>query len=249
MSVIDFYKSIKTGKILDKPVLILRHDVDHHLKTAEKMFNFHVNNSITSTFYFRLSTFRKNLIERMVLFGTEASYHNEELSDHIKMTGRLMNQIDYNTFNAIQNDFISKVRSLREKFDIPIKSVAAHGDFINRKLGLVNNLIINDFVKTKLQIDVEAYEPVLMNSVDIYVSDSVYPNEFNIDFPIDDLITQRKNIMLLIHPNNWEINLVEQIKVNTIRIIEGIMIFLRLPNKNITITSLKRLRKKNGFNR
>ena len=73
----------------DEKICILRHDIDTDIKIAKKMFDIEKSLGVSSTYYFRLSTLNKKLIDYIKQndADTEISYHFEELSTFAKENG------------------------------------------------------------------------------------------------------------------------------------------------------------------
>jgi hypothetical protein len=70
--------------------------------------------------------------------------------------------------------------SIEKESTIKIQSVAVHGDFVNRELGVINNVITDDLsLRKEPGIKCEAYDSILMNLFDLYISDKPYPTYYS----------------------------------------------------------------------
>ena len=64
--------------------IFIRHDIDSDIDIARKMFLVEKKLKIKTTFYFRLETFSKSLVEEILEYGSEVGYHYEELATFVK---------------------------------------------------------------------------------------------------------------------------------------------------------------------
>src|SRR5689334_23056861 len=70
-SILEFWRAVNLGKLAPK-CLILRHDVDTDVATAEQMWRAEMQAGCASSYYFRLSTFAPTLMKEMHDAGFEA---------------------------------------------------------------------------------------------------------------------------------------------------------------------------------
>src|SRR5665647_41148 len=83
LPVITFYeKMINKSLNSNDKYLILRHDIDSDLEMARQLFNIERKYDVRSSFYFRLSTLNFGLMRKIIGFGSEASYHFEEVASY-----------------------------------------------------------------------------------------------------------------------------------------------------------------------
>ena len=64
--------------------LVHRHDIDSDVRTAAKMFQLEARLGVRASYYFRLSTLDFGLMREIEAYGSEASYHFEEVADYAK---------------------------------------------------------------------------------------------------------------------------------------------------------------------
>lgn len=203
---------------------ILRHDIDTDIKIAKKMFDIEKSLGISSTYYFRQCTLNRDLINYIKQNDrkTEISYHFEEISTFAKEKGLCTKEEIDSNLNVIRNKFKKNLISVRENYDIECLTVASHGDFVNRKMGVINNYLLNEGLRKELNILLEAYDNELMKD-SIYISDGKYDflqtNEKNI---IDRAIEcQEHKLYILVHPRTWASAPIERLKVDFKRYKEG----------------------------
>lgn len=193
----------------DKKVLILRHDIDHVSKGAEIMFQFEKNLGAYASYYFRQSTVDEKLIKEIHTYGSEASLHFETLSDYAKEKNiTTKDELYENDFKQICLTRLKNELTLfREKYSVPCETIASHGEFINRIIATPNNILTEDKSSYDfLKIKMEAYNKYLVDSFDIYISDTIM--EINQGYlygcdPITAINNNNKVILFLTHPNHW----------------------------------------------
>ena len=78
------YHDMVRGRSLPDKVIVHRHDIDTDLRTTRKLFEIEKKHGIKSSFYFRLSTLDIDLMREIEEYGSEASYHYEELATYAK---------------------------------------------------------------------------------------------------------------------------------------------------------------------
>jgi len=228
-SIISFWRLLSSGAgVSDGKYMILRHDVDSDAATAENMWSIEQEFGARSSFYFRLCTLDFDVMRRIEQSGGEASYHYEELATfakqrHIRWTEELLPFMP-----EIQRMFGENIRMLRQQSGLPMVSVASHGDFANRHLGMVNWLLLESCeLRMELGIEVEAYDEKLMNFVTSRRSDAQYPVLWNPSNPIEAVRQSEPTVYVLTHPGRWSCNRAELVKKDTLRLVEGIR--YRLP--------------------
>lgn len=216
-SVIDYYENYYNKKT-DTKVIILRHDIDSDLRGTKKFFQIEKELNVKATYYFRLNTIDYNLMNEIMEYGSEIGYHYEELATYCKKY-KIKNKKDLNDehLKEIYDMFIYNMNKYFK--DYKIKTIASHGDFYNRELGVANHYIFEHFNYNTLGIEIETYDKELLNSFDIYISDARYKPYWKNNISIYEAIEQNKNnILFLSHPGNWESNVSDNIKDNFSRL-------------------------------
>lgn len=220
MSIRDFFSLLQNDTKYSDKTVIHRHDVDSDLRTARKIFEIEVKHGIKSSFYFRISTLDIGFMREIESYGSEASYHYEEIasfakSNHIKCPVEIRKN-----FQEIKNKFEINYKNIETMLGKTMITVASHGDFANRRLNIVNHEILNDpDLRQRCGIVCESYDKELLSNFDIYISDRPHPQYF---YPVSPFIAigKYKTICFLTHPIHWETNWIENTKSNIYRLYE-----------------------------
>ena len=155
-------------------------------------------------------------------YGSEASYHYEELASFCKRNKiKNIEGVD-SRLDEIRNLFINNFTMLETRIGIKFRTVASHGDFVNRKLKLTNNYFLDDDVRKQLQIEAEAYDSIFMKNYSITISDKEAPLYFSPMHPLEALAKNYPVIYLLSHPRQWRSSFLHNTKDNLQRLMEGI---------------------------
>jgi hypothetical protein len=223
-SIIQFWRITEGGnKLPPGNILLLRHDVDTDSTTAEKMWNIENTLGVKSTYFFRLSTLDIQLMKRIEESGSEATYHYEELSTICKRDRIRSSQEIQNSLPKMRELFARNIKQLRERTGLPMRSVASHGDFINRKMGIRNVIIMQDMsFRKEVDIDVEAYDESAMKLVESRFSDKPYPIFWA---PFDPMLAIKNNVKvvyILVHPRHWRTAVIENFADDVQRFYEQI---------------------------
>lgn len=221
-SVRDFYRSLRNGGVTGQKVLLHRHDIDTDLRTARKLFELEKRQGIRSTFYFRLSTLDLKLMHEIEEYGSEASYHYEELATfakkhHIKDAAQVRLRLP-----EIRAEFMANFRLVERRFGKKLATLASHGDFANRRLKLSNTEILADrTLRERCGIECEAYDRDLLDCFDIYIADREPPVYYHPSSPFD-AIGRYNKICLLTHPRQFETSWRDNTRDNLLRVYEGL---------------------------
>jgi len=219
----DYNYKLKNNLLENSKYFINRHDIDTDVSTAKKFFEIEKKYNIKATYYFRLSTLDFNFMKELEEYGSEASYHFEEIAQyakdyHIKNRDEIINRLD-----DIKEIFIKNFKKIENELNIKLKTVCSHGDFVNRKLKIINNEILkDDKLRERLGIECEAYDKDIMESFDIYISDGI----FGLDIKVEDILDKLENkkvVCMLSHPRQWRVNIYANSIENLKRFYEGIV--------------------------
>ena len=172
ITIAGFHEKIANNRISDKRYVILRHDIDSDKMRAGKFFLMEKQYGVKASYYFRIKTLCYGLMREISGYGSEVGYHYEELATFwkrhkIKTSHEALLHID-----EIKADFIANFSRIEKNFGVKIKSVASHGDFINRKLKIPNSIVLkdNDF-SAGLGITAEAHGDIVFNNLDFNMAD------------------------------------------------------------------------------
>lgn len=219
----EYQHKLKRGTLGTKKYFVNRHDIDTDVTTAKAFFEIEKKYGVYATYYFRLSTLDFNFMKTLEEYGSEASYHYEEIASyckqkHIKSKNELLTQIE-----QVREIFIINVKMIEKRLEKKLITVCSHGDFINRKLGLSNYIIMNSkTLRETLALECETYDKDLLGSFDIYISDKPYPKIFE-PKDIFSYIGKVHRICMLTHPRQWQTNFIENTKDNFVRFYEGLI--------------------------
>jgi hypothetical protein len=221
-SVRDYFASLRGAIPPPEKVVIHRHDIDTDVRTAKKLFEVEKKHNIKSSYYFRLSTLDFGLMREIEEFGSEASYHYEELATFAKENKLKNPAAVHGRLAEIKHRFEANLRWIEQRLGKKMTTVASHGDFANRRLKLNNTEILTDLqLRARCGIECETYDRALMDNVDIYISDRPYPQYYHPISPIN-AIGRHRRIYLLTHPRQCETNWGENTKDNLFRFYEGL---------------------------
>jgi hypothetical protein len=218
MSIRKFFRGTKA-----KQVLVHRHDIDSDLRTARKMFELECRHEVNSSYYFRLSTLDLDFMREIEDAGSEASYHYEEVASFAKQR-HLHDPVEVRRhFPAMRDQFAVNVARITKALGRSLSTVASHGDFANRKLGIVNHELLDDAsLRKRCGIECETYDQALLSQFDLYISDRKYPVYYKPVSPFHAL-GRHQRICLLTHPVQWETNWLDNTRCNFRRLSEGML--------------------------
>lgn len=198
-----FATEVKAGRPGGGRSCVLRVDVDSDPKGAARMFDAAYEQGVQATYYFRLSTLDRPLAQRIAASGSEVGYHFEELSTYSKRQGlKTAAEID-DHIGAIRDDFRRNVAVFREALGVWPRTIAAHGDFLNRRLGVKNNRLVDRTLMEECGILAETHESWLMTAVSARVSDRPAPQWWHPRSPLDALAGLPEVLYVLVHPRQW----------------------------------------------
>lgn len=220
MSVRDFHRSVCQGNLASDRILVHRHDIDSDLRTARKMFALELKHGARASYYFRLSTLDIGFMRDIEAAGSEASYHYEEIASFAKQRRLRCANAIRQRLPEIRTLFQDNYMRIRDRLGAPMATVAAHGDFANRKLKVLNDeLLRNPELRQNCGIECEAYDDALMRRVDQYISDKPYPVFYRPVSPFA-VLDRVQRLYLLTHPVQWETNWIENTRCNMLRLSE-----------------------------
>jgi hypothetical protein len=205
-SVGSFHDAKRAGR-LEPKALLLRCDVDTDVATAAEMFEILRAAGARASFFFRLSTLDVALMRRMHECGFEASYHFEEVSTVAKEL-RLRTRAEVEARLAdIEQRFCANVQELRAETGLPIVVLAAHGDWVNRRLEISNRRVLTQAVREELGIELEAYDPAVAKATTSRFVDADYPELWRPGPPLAALERGDPVVQVLTHPRPWTRNI------------------------------------------
>jgi hypothetical protein len=222
-SIAHYWRLTEAGRKAPPPKsIVLRHDIDVDLAAASAMYSLEKELSIASSYYFRLGTLDLPLMRAIADAGGEASYHYEELATEVKARClRSVAQI-HARLPMMRQRFRENLQRVRAMTGLPMTTVAAHGDWANRALGLPNTELLKcPELRAGLDVQVEAYDPELMKFVTARYADAACPTwwvgkriapsgQGRLEFfdnapgtPADAVRAGLPVIYVLLHPEQW----------------------------------------------
>lgn len=187
--------------------LVIRHDVDSDVATARHMFEIEAGLGFFSSFFFRLRTWDPHLAKSVAGAGGEPGYHFEEIATFAKRRGLTCREEVAAHLPAVQELFRKNLTSLRVASGLPLAIVASHGDYMNRRLGMMNYELLDDALRRQMGILAETYDRELAELPTQRVSDCGPPNQWRgcapIIEPYDADETRPSLVYVLIHPKHW----------------------------------------------
>ena len=175
LTICDLAVATLASKDLPRLTCVIRSDVDTDSATAQRMFEIEQSVGARTTYYFRLSTLDVGLTRRLGACGSEAGYHYEELATIARRLG-LRNKADVDAnLPLIRESFARNIEHFARTVGFMPRTIASHGDFINRKLKIPNYYAIDGALRERFSILAEAYDTWLNTSVGARFSDCDAP--------------------------------------------------------------------------
>jgi len=224
-SVASFWDKIKSGQLEpDRKYFVLRHDVDTDVTAARSMWAIEQVLGVKSSYYFRLSTVDIPLMQEIERVGGEASYHFEELAAMAKERRHKSRADVLPKIPEMRERFKSNLNSLRNRSGLPMTTVASHGDFVNRKLGMCNwEILRDDRFRREVGVELEVYDEVFNRHLSgRYADTGSQPDPWKPEDPLRALATGAPAIHVLVHPGNWRANPKENLLNDIKRSLEGL---------------------------
>ncbi len=203
--------------------LVLRHDVDTDPRTAAAMWQIDRELGVESSYFFRLSTMAPALMASIAAGGSEASYHYEEMATVAKRRGLRTRAEALDHVPEARALFATNLQRLRSATGLPMRVVAAHGDFVNRRLGVPSSVILEDpDLRSALGIDLETYDQAYLSRLPSRHSDAPYPQFWVPSDPAGSIRAGEPVISVLIHPRHWRVDRRINARDDLERMIEGL---------------------------
>ena len=219
----EFRSLVMSGKLDSNSRLFLhRHDIDTDIATARMLFNTEKKYGIRASYYFRLSTLDFKLMKEIKEYGSEVGYHYEEIAAYCKFYGIKDSNTVTTRFDDIRENFMKNLAIVEKGCGFKIRSIASHGDFVNRRLGVSNHYFIDSEFLSSNGIDFECYDPKLISKYSIIISDAPYPKFYIPVDPLKVINDGHQVIYMLTHPRHWRASVHVNIKDNILRIWEGL---------------------------
>lgn len=213
-----YLDAISRGETFTNPVCLLRNDVDSDPLGAARMFEIDREEGVRATYFFRLSTLDVGLISRIAGYGRDVGYHYEEIATAARRLGlRRAGEIDSHMV-SIQAAFRKNFREFGERTGVAPRIVAAHGDFLNRRLGVTNRKLLTPALMSELGIVADAYDATLHDRLAARFSDRPAPTWWYPADPFEALGSRPSTVSILVHPRQWVCNWAENTNLTLTRV-------------------------------
>jgi hypothetical protein len=186
----------------ERPVLILRHDIDQHPASALEMSDIETKYGVRSTWYFRWRTAHPAVIAEIRRRRGEVGLHYETLTrellqDPLPPDGDIALRLP-----AAREKLRAEIAEFERLFG-PIRSISAHGD--TRVPGVDNGDLLREQHWSDFGITYEANRVLSRKPVAAWITDrSAAAGGWGdgVD-PFERLRARQSPILLLTHSNNW----------------------------------------------
>jgi hypothetical protein len=211
------------GTDAERRTFVLRLDVDTDPKTAAAMWAVADGLGIHGSYFFRLSTLDPALMSTMSAGGSEVSYHFEELATVAKRRRLRSASEALAALPEARDLFAANLLRLRERTGLPMRVVAAHGDFVNRRLGVSNSRILDDpMVRRQLGIDLETYDEAFLRHITSPHIDVAPPDFWDPIAPEAAMRADERLLQVLVHPRHWRADPLVNARDDARRIVQGV---------------------------
>jgi hypothetical protein len=220
----DFWSMVVDGELdPHRRFLILRHDIDTDPATGREMWKIERSIGIRGSYFFRLSTIDLALMDDIRASGAHASYHYEELATLAKLHRARSPEAAMRLVPEARELFRTNLERLRLATGLPMRVVASHGDFMNRRLGIPNWVLLDDAeFRDAVGIDLEAYDDALVSRLSSRHSDTLHPVYWIPLDPLEAIRQQLPVVQLLVHPRHWRVNRRANARDNVTRVGEAL---------------------------
>lgn len=198
-----------------------RHDIDTDPDTARRFFEIEQRLGVRSSFYFRRSTLDIPLMKEIHAYGSEVGYHYEELATVCKRKNITNASKVVLHYPEIRQELSDNFNQLKDQLGFPMTSIASHGDFANRKLGIPNHAVVDELLLQSLGVELECYDQRLLTAYSVALSDTLAPHFYKPYSPFQALNDNNPIIFLLTHPRHWHCAPLWNTRENLTRLIEG----------------------------
>lgn len=199
----EFIEAVDRGEAVTAPICLLRNDVDSDSKGAENMFDCDRDARVRATYYFRLATLDPALAARIVAHGSEVGYHYEEIATVAKHLGLGSAAEVEERLESVRDEFRRNVARFRSLSGVALRTVASHGDFANRRLGVPNHHLLTPALLHELGIVADAYDKRVHAGLVARFTDCPPPQWWRPADPLAALAAKPATVSILVHPRQW----------------------------------------------
>lgn len=208
LTVREFHRRVSTSPVSqreaapDERWLVLRHDIDTDPAGALRFLAHEQRHGVHATYYFRHTTAPRAVVEEVAASGADVGYHYEEPATYAKRRGIASFEALESHRPQIEQEFLDNLGRLRSMAG-EVQHASSHGDFVNRRLGFSNSwLLESPTLRATAGIEFEAYDKVLVDAVDLRVSDELRAAGA-VRALSDGVRAPRSPVYFLSHPREW----------------------------------------------
>jgi hypothetical protein len=203
-------------------LFFLRHDIDSDVAITRTMFSIERELGIHSTYYFRRCTADPGLMREILAFGSEVGYHYEELADHIKARGIRSREEILPEMDTVRETFLHNLKAFEDTLGTKVHTVASHGDWANRSIGIENTALMNEDLRAAAGIRLEAYDESFTRHLSFRASDLGHSDIWKPSSPIEATAALKPVVLVLVHPRQWQRAPISRLHLDTQRLLEGL---------------------------
>lgn len=203
--VTDYCDYLTNYKDTNQKVLILRHDIDVTDTATQQMFEIEKKNNVKATYYFRWSTFDKELIQEISKEGFEVGLHYETIATYCIQNENY--NIDNEDIEKCREILKNEIKKFKEESGVNIQTISSHGNPVNKSIKMPNWVLFNDQNYKDYGIVGETYDKDIINHyISSYICDGELTKNGGFSYrtnPINSIIKNDRVIEFLSHPNHW----------------------------------------------
>jgi hypothetical protein len=191
---------IASGRPRDRKLVVLRHDVDQHPRSALKMARIEQDLGVSSTWYFRWRTADPRAIAELRGLGFGIGLHYETLTRRVLSAGA--DPADPAVIADCRRELAEEIRAFGDRHG-GIKSVCPHGD--TRVPGVENALLLRDEDPSGYGIEFDANEAMRGAELGLWLTDrALRAGGWRDGLDAHAVLASGVNPILgVVHPNNW----------------------------------------------
>jgi hypothetical protein len=119
--------------------------------------------------------------------------------------------------------FRANLEDLRSETGLPMRVAASHGDFVNRRIGAANWLILEDpGFRGDVGVDLEGYDHDLLAAMPVRSTDTAPPRCWTPTDPSAALRSGEQVVYALVHPRHWRVARSINARDNLSRVIQEV---------------------------
>jgi hypothetical protein len=199
----EFIAATDRGERFPTPVCLLRNDVDSDPRGAAQMFACDAEARVRATYYFRLATLDPELATCIAEYGSEIGYHFEEIATVAKRLALRSKDDIEARMDLIRDEFRHNVQRFRALSAVAVRTVASHGDFANRRLGVPNQQLLTPALLDELGLVADAYDRRIHAGLAARFTDCPPPQWWKPADPLRALDAKPATVSILVHPRQW----------------------------------------------